>query len=624
MPFTRRDFVSGIAMTAGALQLSPLQAAAKGLLDPAAIGPDYYPPALTGLRGSHAGAFEVAHALALQGSMPALPAGVVDDVYDLVVVGAGVSGLAAAYFFREEAGASARILVLDNHDDFGGHAKRNEFTAGGRTLIGYGGSQSIDTPSAYSRAAIGLLRKLGIDVARFHTYYDKGFVKRHGLGARLFLDRAHYGKDVLTPDPFSTRWLDINEAPDAAAIINGLPLSDAGKKALISLHGQTGDLLAGQSAEQKITTLRGMSYDDFLRRVAGMPEEVVDFFNAESVGLWAVGYDALSALEATREGMPGTGGLGLDEVLAGDHPHNDPYIFHFPEGNAGVARLLVRALVPASASGSTMEDIVTARLHYETLDRPSNPARIRLNSTVLDVRHVQDKAAVDVCYARGGTVERVRAKHVVMACWNHVIPHICPDVPAPQVEAMRFPEKAPLVYANVALHNWRAPARAGMYSFRAPRDFFSYGMLDFPVSLPGYAFSASPEEPIILHMVHTPRVRGLPIREQYRQGRAQLLSLSFTDFETHILRMLQSMWGSHDFDAQKDIAGITVNRWPHGYSYEYCDLVDPPEWTPENGPHITARAKIGRISIANADSHARAYLDAAIDAGFRAAREQSG
>jgi spermidine dehydrogenase len=218
----------------------------------------------------------------------------------------------------------------------------------------------------------------------------------------------------------------------------------------------------------------------------------------------------------------------------------------------------------------------------------------------------------------------VRAKHVVMACWNHVIPHICPDVPAPQVEAMRFPEKVPLVYANVALHNWRAPARAGMYSFRAPRDFFSYGMLDFPVSLPGYAFSASPEEPIILHMVHTPRVRGLPIREQYRQGRAQLLSLSFADFEMHILRMLQSMLGSHGFDAKKDIAGITVNRWPHGFAYEYCDLVDPPEWTPENGPHITARAKIGRISIANADSHARAYLDAAIDAGFRAAREQSG
>jgi spermidine dehydrogenase len=367
-----------------------------------------------------------------------------------------------------------------------------------------------------------------------------------------------------------------------------------------------------------------MSYDDFLRRVAGMPQEVVDFFNAEPVGLWAVGYDALSALEATREGMPGTGGLGLDEVLAGDHPHNDPYIFHFPDGNAGVARLLVRALVPASAGGSTMEDIVTQRLHYETLDRTSNTTRIRLNSTVLDVRHVQDKAAVDVCYARGGTVERVRAKHVVMACWNHVIPHICPDVPAPQVEAMRFPEKVPLVYANVALHNWRAPARAGMYSFRAPRDFFSYGMLDFPVSLPGYAFSASPEEPIILHMVHTPRVRGLPIREQYRQGRAQLLSLSFADFEMHILRMLQSMLGSHGFDAKKDIAGITVNRWPHGFAYEYCDLVDPPEWTPENGPHITARAKIGRISIANADSHARAYLDAAIDAGFRAAREQSG
>ncbi len=622
MTFTRRDFVSGLAVSAGALHLSPLQAAAKGLLDPAAIGPDYYPPALTGLRGSHAGSFEIAHALAMQGKAPALPAGPVDGIYDLVVVGGGVSGLSAAYFFREQAPAGARILVLDNHDDFGGHAKRNEFTVGGRTLIGYGGSQSIDTPSAYSRVAIGLLRKLGVDVSRFHTYYDKDFVKRHGLGARVHFDRAHYGKDMLTEDPFSTRWLAIADAPDAATIIGAMPISREGQEALLRLHDEKRDLLAGQSVEQKIATLRGMSYDDFLRRVAGMPEEVVDMFNNESVGLWAVGYDAISALEATREGMPGTTYLGLDDVLAGEHPHNDPYIFHFPEGNSGVARLLVRARVPGSAGGSTMEDIVTARVRYETLDRPSNATRIRLNSTAIDVRHLPSGEAVDVCYARGGVVERVRAKHVVMACWNHVIPHICPDVPPKQVEALRLPQKAPLVYTNVALTNWRAPARAGMYSFRAPQEFFSYGMLDFPVSVPGYAFSASPDEPIIMHLVHTPRVRGLPAREQYRQGRAQLLSTSFEDFEGHILRLLNGMLGAHGFDAGKDIAGITVNRWPHGYAYEYVDLVDPPEWTPDNGPHIAGRAQIRRISIANADSHARAYLDAAIDAGFRAVSEQ--
>ncbi len=622
MAFTRRDFVSGMAMAAGALHLSPLQAAAKGLLDPAAIGPDYYPPALTGLRGSHAGAFEVAHALAMEGKRPRIPTALADEPYDLVVVGGGVSGLASASFFRESAGAGARILVLDNHDDFGGHAKRNEFTVGGRTLIGYGGSQSIDTPSAYSTEAMGLLRRLGVDVSKFHAYFDKGFVKRHGLGACIHFDRAHYGRDALVTDPFSTRWLEIDDVQDAAKIIAGMPLSEQARAALLQLHGEARDLLAGKSVEEKISTLRSMSYDDFLRRIVGMPDEVVDLFNAQSVGLWAVGYDAISALEATREGMPGTTGLGLDEALAGEHPHNDPYIFHFPEGNSGVARLLVRSLVPGSAGGNTMEDIVTARLHYETLDRPANATRIRLNATAIDVRHTAAKDAVDVCYVRGGAVEKVRAKHVILACWNHVIPHICPDVPPAQAEAMRFPQKAPLVYTNVALNNWRAAARAGMYSFRAPQEFFSYGMLDFPVSVPGYVFSASPDEPIILHLVHTPRVRGLPVREQYRQGRAQLLSTRFEDFEAHILRMLDGMLGGYGFDAKKDIAGITVNRWPHGYAYEYVDLVDPPDWNPDNGPHIAGRAQIGRVSIANADSHARAYLDAAIDAGYRAAREQ--
>ena len=622
MPITRRDFVSGLALASGALHLSPLEAAARGLLDPGAIGPDYYPPRLTGLRGSHAGSFEIAHALALEGKAAALPAAAIDGIYDLVVVGGGVSGLSAAHFYRAQAAPGARILVLDNHDDFGGHAKRNEFTVGDRTLIGYGGSQSIDTPSAYSSVAMGLLRTLGIDTERFHQYYDKDFVKRHKLGARLHFDSKHYGRDALTPDPFSTRWLDIAEAPDAAAIIASMPLPPAARDALLRLHNEQRDLLAGQSIEQKIATLRGMSYDDFLRRVAAMPEEVVAFFNNQSIGLWAVGYDAISALEATREGMPGTAGLGLDEALAGEHPHNDPYIFHFPDGNAGVARLLVRNLVPGSASGSTMEDIVTARLHYDTLDRPGNLTRIRLNATAIDVRHLPDREAVDVCYARGGAVERVRARHVVLACWNHVIPHICPDVPAPQVEALRAPQKAPLVYTNVALTNWRAAANAGLYSFRSPQEFFSYGMLDFPVSVPGYAFSANPDEPIVMHLVHTPRVPGLAAREQYRQGRAQLLTLSFEDYETHILRLLNGMLGPHGFDASRDIAGITVNRWPHGYSYEYVDLVDPPEWGPENGPHIAGRARIGRISIANADSEARAYLDAAIDAGWRAVREQ--
>jgi spermidine dehydrogenase len=624
MSITRRDFVAGFAVAAGALHLAPHAAIAQGALAPQALGPEDYPPALTGLRGSHAGSFEVAHALAMEHRRWDAPAAPVDPDYDLVVVGGGVSGLAAAYFFREIAAPGARVLVLDNHDDFGGHAKRNEFTVDGRTLIGYGGSQSIDTPSAFSVVAIGLLRKLGIDIARFNTYYDREFPKRNALGARLFFDQAHYGRDMLVEDPVRMGWLGLESGASAEAAVRRMPLSRVAQDALLKLFFEERDLLAGQDVAQKLATLRGMSYDDFLRRVAGMPEEVVLLFRNQSMGLWGVGFDAVSALEGAREGMPGTRHLGIDAVLAAEHPHDDPYIFHFPDGNAGVARLLVRALVPDAAPGSTMEDMVTARLDYAALDRAGSPVRIRRGATAVDVRHTAARDGVDVVYVREGKAARVRAKHAILACYNHVIPHICSELPAAQAEALRFPQKVPLVYTNVALRNWRAAKQAGLYWVRAPQDFFGYGMLDFPVSMPGYAFSANPDEPILMHLVHTPKVPGLPAREQYRQGRARLLALSFADFEAHVRRQLDGIFGPFGFDHARDIAGITVNRWPHGYAYEYMDLVDPPDWNTGKGPHIAARAQLGRISIANSDSEARAYLDAAIDAGWRAVREQTG
>ena len=622
MSITRRDFVSGFAVAAAALHLSPRAAVAQGALHAAALDPQDYPPALTGLRGSHAGSFEVAHALAMEGKRWSAPRALQDAPYDLVIVGGGVSGLAAAYFYREAAGPGARILVLDNHDDFGGHAKRNEFSVDGRTLIGYGGSQSIDTPSAYSPTSLGLLRSLGVDITKFHRYYDRDFQKRNGLGAKLFFDSAHYGRDALVDNPVATGWL-FDDASTVEASVRAMPMPRAAQDALLGLLRDDRDLLPGKSLEQKIDALRSMSYDEFLRKHAGMPEEVVQLFTNQAMGLWGVGFDAISALEGAREDMPGTQHLGIGGFLASEHPHDDPYIFHFPDGNAGVARLLVRALVPGSAPGNTMEDIVTARVDYATLDHADSPVRIRRGATAIEVRHTAAGDAVDVVYVRDGVARRVRGTRAILACYNHVIPHICPELPAAQSEALRWPQKVPLVYTNVALRNWQAAKKAGLYYFRAPQDFFGYGMLDFPVGMPGYAFSAGPDEPILMHLVHTPRIPGLPVREQYRQGRAQLLGLSFEAFEAHVRRQLTGIFGAHGFDADRDIAGITVNRWPHGYAYEYVDLFDPPDWNDENGPHITARAQLGRISIANSDSSARAYLDSAIDAAWRAVKEQT-
>jgi spermidine dehydrogenase len=304
----------------------------------------------------------------------------------------------------------------------------------------------------------------------------------------------------------------------------------------------------------------------------------------------------------------------------------DPYIYHFPDGNASVARLLVRALVPGSIPGKTMEDIVLARADYNALDRGKQSTRLRLQSTAVNVAHTADRKNVDVSYVQYGQTWRVRGRHVILATYNQVIPALCPELSAAQKEALAFQEKAPIVYSNVLLRNWRAFAQLGINQIYSPRGFCHCAWLDFPVSMGGYAFSRDPDQPILLHAVHVPNQpgRGLSMREQFRLGRRQLYRMNLEDYRPAILAQLGGALAAGGFDAERDVADMTVNRWPHGYSYSYNELDDDPSWFgTEKGPHLAARAQHDRISIANADAQASAYLDSAMDSGIRAAQEQS-
>jgi spermidine dehydrogenase len=594
-PITRRDFLSGV-LASGATAAT--RAFAQNV--------DYYPPAWTGLRGSHVGSFEAAHALAREHKQFSTDAPVVDGEYDLVVVGAGISGLAAAYFFRQR-NPRARILLLDSHDDFGGHAKRNEFAAPG--LIGYGGSQSIDGPAHYSAVAKAVLVDLGIDTQRFYTAYDRNFYEGLGLSQGVHFAAGPFTRNAVVK-------MDLDDAPSAATLAQ-VPMTDAGRADLARLYSPT-DFLPGQSTEQRLAFLRRTSYLEFIRTTVGAGSETAALMKKLPSDLWGLHYDALSALEGYRLGQPGFTGLPFDAV-DDPYPDDEPYIFHFPDGNAAVARSLVRRLIPAVAPGHSMDDIVEARFDYARLDEASAPVRVRLNSTALNVK--PSDAGVAVTYARGGTLERVRSRQCVLACYHAMIPYLLPELPAEQRAALAEAVRTPLVYTNVVLRNWQPFVAAGIHRFYAPTGYYTTGMLDFPVSLGGYTFPHSPNEPIVVHLTRLPAPgNGARDIDQFRAGRYELLGATFEQMELDTRRQLADTLGSYGFDPARDVVAITINRWPHGYAREYNELFDPnpkvvtPSW-------VRARAPYGAISIACSDAEGHAYVDGAIDAAHRAVDE---
>lgn len=613
-PITRRDFLNGAALAIGGALAVP--AAAKDAEFAPEKAADYYPPALMGMRGNHDGTYTYAHKLR-DGEAWDADGGPHEtgESYDLVVVGGGISGLAAAYFFRKDS-PKGRVLVLDNHDDFGGHAKRNEFHAGGRLVLGYGGTQSIESPDKYSGVAAGLLQELGIETKRFYQAYDQELWSAHKLGTGVFFDRETFGADRFVPGLGVTPWHDF---------LAQSPLSEVAKKEIERLYTEKTDYLPELNVEAKRKRLAKISYADYLTKICRADPSVLPFFQSYPHDLFTVGIDAVSALDCYEAGddyggFTYAGFAGMD--LEKHHEREEPYIFHFPDGNASIARLLVAALIPAAVPARSMEEVVTTRADYGQLDRAGQPVRIRLNSTAVRVRHVNAASSrqVQVAYVRGGKLMSMHAHKCVLACYNGMVPYICPELPDKQKDALSYLVKAPLVYTHVAISNWTAFQKLGVHQIEAPGSFHTYVALDFPVSLGKYQFPGKPEEPAVLFMLRTPCKPGLPQRDQHRAGRMELFQTPFSTFERKIRDQLQRTLGGVGFDAARDIEGITVNRWAHGYAYGGNSLFDP-DWSEEEKPWVIGRQRYGQIAIANSDAGGRAYTDCAIDQAYRAISE---
>jgi len=605
---TRRDFLNGTQIAIGAAVsgslLSPWTET-FGSAKSFSLGNNYYPPAKTGLRGSHDGSWEVMHARVMGTDWQVEEA---DAEYDLVIVGAGISGLSSAYFYLEKH-PDSKILILDNHDDFGGHAKRNEFEHDGDIRIGYGGTEAIDSPSSYPPEALQLLKDLGIDLDKFYGAFQQDLYSSRGMGFSIVFDQENFGETKHVTGYGEKSW------PEFA---KEAPLTDKARADFIRIQTAEVDYLPGVTTEEKFEILSKTGYSAYLRNYCKVDEQVINIYQHWGMSFWCVDMEEVptTAVQYYDGGIP-----GLDHTLPmragrGD----DPYIFHFPDGNASIARLLVRKLIPQAMPGSTMEDVVTARADYSQLDKTHRNINIRLNSTVVHSLNTADGKDVDITYVNNGRAHKVRAKKCVMACYNSAIAYICPEMPEKQKQGLAFNVKIPLVYTKVLISNWHAFDKLKTSFIYFTGGFYKQAELAYPVSLGGYKRSQTPDEPMIVHMCHVPLFKELKGPEQWRAGRRQILSTSFEEFEKHAKDQLNQALAEVGFDADRDIEAITVNRWPHGYSYSNS-LLWGETYAEDEKPWVIGRQPFGNIHIANSDADAKADTQTAIAQAYRAVQE---
>jgi spermidine dehydrogenase len=603
---TRRDFIHDTGLVAIGLGL-PISGSAAD--DPGSTG-QYYPPTRTGLRGSHPGAFEAAHALAREGKQFDTPRDLGEE-YDLVVVGAGISGLAAAYYYRQRFGNDARILILENHDDIGGHAKRNEFHQGGQMRLSMGGTHNLEDWK-FSETVNTMMRELGVNPEKMRQDQEFEYGANGSNGPAIWFDEDHYGQNKLVTHFSLESW----SPGQSAEAIDSFPISTTAREQLQRFYAMRVNVLEGKTKEQAQAYLSGTNYMDFLRQQGGLGDEALQLFDNASHGGWGVETRCLSIAECVYEGLPGLNLLGYDSPGEDrDYP-----VAMFPDGNASVARLLVHALIPAVAPGTNANNIAVAKFDYKQLDRADSPARLRLNSTVINASNTE--TGVTVTYISEGRPLRVKSKHCVMACYHVILPHLCPDLPEAQKTAQRYQVKRPLLLTNVLIRSSEAMDKLGIAGAHCPGRMHSDVFMFKGLNTGGYRHEFSDHGPVPLTFWGSiaPPPDVVHVTDQCRASRATMLALTFEDYEREVRTVLKGMLGPAGFDVQRDVLAITVNRWPHGYSRDYLDLWDP-AWPEGEAPHEIASRPFGNISMANADAGANAYTHVAIDEAFRAVQE---
>jgi spermidine dehydrogenase len=528
------------------------------------------------------------------------------ETYNCVIVGGGISGLSAALFYQRATSAKS-CLVLENHPIFGGEAKRNEFNVDGQHLIASQGSAMWFQPMPGSFLQ-HFYDSLGIDPRQFK--YQKnasniatGVTPYAGDGSNFgffFGADTGYAEDTWLVDPWGKK-------------LEGAPIPVEAKRELLAMRTMSdhrpkprshGDAVARQldsiTLEDDLMVRHGLSRDTIRR-----------YLSPVTGGGSGIGADVLSAY---TDYAP--------DLLFPWEKQNGPQMF--PGGNTGVARHIVKALLPAAIPGPvTMADICQSPVNFAALDRPHQPTRIRLGTTVISIEHEGEPAHsphVNIVYLREGQLHLVRARSVVLANGNWTINSIVRDLPTAYRHAYAQFFRAPCIMANVAVRNWRFLAKMGISQCQWFGEIGNYMAVRRVATFGGGAPELSPDTPTVLTLKILFAKPGRSLAEQVNTGRYTLMTTPFSVYEKQLRDLFTNMFGKQGFDGRRDLAGIILNRWGHAYL-----VPQPGFFFGRNGQpapsELMRNHPFGRIAFANSDLSGIMDHRASITEGHRAVRQ---